>query len=164
MNGSRVAPIVFLLILASASVAPAQSTVACPWLTSGSAAKALGGDVTMTAHASENGEGSCEFVRQVGPVMEKIDIEVGKSDTHPCPDGSTALSALGNQAVQCRRNPSPGQRADIIAGRVRDVYFVVTMVNVPGAAEEASADARPVDSYGASLLERIAEQVVGNLY
>lgn len=41
---------------------------------SGTAAKALGGDVTMTAHASGNWEDSCQFTRQVGAVIEKSKV------------------------------------------------------------------------------------------
>jgi hypothetical protein len=44
------------------------------------------------------------------------------------------------------------------------VYFVVALTNVAGAILDQSGEARPADPYGASPLERLAEQVSGNLY
>jgi hypothetical protein len=52
----------------------------------------------------------------------------------------------------------------MIAGRVRNVYFMVGIGNVPGATALPPAPARPSDPFSASILERITEQVVGNLY
>ncbi len=89
-------------------------------------------------------------------------ILVGKVDRHVCSQGSTQLKALGNEAVQCRRPDAQGHPWDVIAGRMRDVFFVVTS-NVPDAAETPRADGPPTDPYSASILERVAEQVVGNL-
>lgn len=161
---STMARTVFLLMIASATSALAQTAAVCPWLTIGSAATVLGGDVILTAHVEGNFAGSCRFTRQAGETTQSIEVLVGKIDTHTCQQGSTKLKALGNEAVQCRRMISSRAKADTIAGRVRDVYFVVTMTNVPEATREQPADAHPSDSYGASMLERVAEQVAGNLY
>ena len=89
-------------------------------------------------------------------------ILVGKVDKHVCPPESTQLKALGNEAVQCRRPDAQGHPWDVIAGRMRDVFFVVTS-NIPDAAVMPKADSPPTDPYSASVLERVAEQVVGNL-
>ena len=124
----------------------------------------LGGEVTMVAHASGNAEGSCRFENHSGKVAQTIEVQVGKKDSHPCPTGSKGLQALGNEAAQCTHTNSQGDESDTIAGRVRDVYFVVTMTNVPDAIREPSADARPSDPFEASSLERVAEQVAGNLF
>jgi hypothetical protein len=155
--------VVLLILIASSTVAVGQAVAACPWLTSGTAAKLLGGDVTVMARVDATGAGSCSFARQNGATSASIEILVGPTDTHPCPQGSMQLKALGNEAMQCRV-AKPAQPADIIAGRIRNIYFVVTMTNVSGANTTEPSDPRLADSYGASALERVAELVVGNLY
>ena len=156
--------IALMLSIVSTPVAFAQTAASCPWLTSGSAAKILGGGVTTMVRASGNWDGSCRFTRQTVKATETLEILVGNADTHSCPEGSSKLKAIGNEAVQCRRSIAPGQETDTIAGRVRNVYFVVALTNVDGAILGQPADARPADPYGASPLERLAEQVSGNLY
>lgn len=153
-----------LLMFPSALTAFSQAPAVCPWFTTGSAAMALGGDVTMVAHASGNWDGSCKFEHRSEKVTQTIEILVSKTDSHPCPTMSTSLKALGNEAVQCAHTNPNGDESDIIAGRVRDAYFVVTMTNVRGAIREPSGQTRPSDPFDASSLERVAEQVVGNLF
>ena len=48
------------------TAAPARAVTGCPWLTEGSAARALGGEVSVTVKVSDAGEGSCRFSRQPG--------------------------------------------------------------------------------------------------
>jgi len=159
----RTATALFIpLLLAFTTASRAQSTPACPWFTSGTAAKFLGGEVTAAVHAENNFEGSCTFIRQPG--SQTIEVLVSKTNSDPCPKSSPIVKALGNEAVQCRRTNPQNQIMNTIAGRVRDVYFVVTMINVPDATREPSPDTRPADPYSASLLERAAEQVAGNLF
>jgi hypothetical protein len=158
------ARLLLLLMLVAARVATAQSVV-CPWLATGTATSVLGGEVTVTAHSNNNWEGSCRFAHGIASGMQAIEIRVGKVNPHACPDGSTKLNALGNEAVQCHRTAASNEVEDTIAGRVRDAYFVVTLTKVPEAAREANEDLHsPIDPYGASILERIAEQVAGNLF
>jgi hypothetical protein len=159
-----IARIILLLALVPATTSFAQTGASCPWFTAGSAAKVLGGDVTTVVRTTGNWEGSCLFTRASVSVKQEIDILVGKADTHPCPERSNKVIALGNEAVQCERMESPTQSEATIAGRIRDVYFVVSMVNVPAATREPSLNAKPPDRFGGSLLERTAEEVVGNLY
>jgi hypothetical protein len=159
-----IARIALVLIVAGCPAAMAQIPVLCPWLSTGSAATALGGDVRVTAHSENNWQGSCHFTRQTSGSTQAIDIQVTKENSHPCPGGSAKLRALGNEAVECFRSSSHGEPADTIAGRVRDAWFEVTMTGVPEATREPAAKARPADPYSATALERIAEQVVGNLY
>jgi hypothetical protein len=144
--------------------AKGQATASCPWLSKGTAATLLGSDVTVTAHVEGTFAGTCRFVTQSADPIPSIQILVGATDGHPCPQSSTKLKALGNEAVQCRRADSPMQSSDVVAGRIRNVYFVVTMTNVPNATTPEPTDPRLADAYGASPLERVAEQVVGNLY
>lgn len=157
-------PVVLLFLIASSTVARGQAVPACPWLSAGTAARLLDADVTVAAHVEGTFAGSCRFVPQSGDSSASIEVLVGPADTHPCPQGSTKLKALGNEAVQCRRTAQAAQPSDVIAGRIRDVYFVVTMTSVSGATTREPADPRLADAYGASALERVAEQVVGNLY
>ena len=156
--------IILLSILLSATSALGQSASNCPWFTSGSAEKILGGVVVTTVHLNAATDGSCRFSRKMGEVTQSIDVLVGKASTHPCPEGSPKVKALGNEAVQCTREVSAGQREDTIAGRIRDLYFVVTLTNVPGALKAGPSDPGITDAYDASPLERVAEQVVGNFY
>jgi hypothetical protein len=156
------ARIVLLLLAAPAAVA-AQTSPVCPWYTTGSAERMLGGQVMLIAHVNGTYDGSCMFARGTGPSAPAIEIVIGKANLHPCPDSSTKVSALGNEAVQCRRELQ-GSQVVTIAGRMRDVYFSVSMMNVSGATDEQPADPHLSPEYGASPLERVAEQVVGNLY
>ena len=156
--------VLLLLVIVPACATPAQTASQCPWLSSGTAAKILGGNISLEAHADGNDDGSCRFVRNDGGKAESIDILIGKKDTHPCPAESASVRSLGNEAVQCRRLDPDNQQIDIIAGRMRDVYFAVTMTGLPDAARQIPADPHLSDPFGASLLERVAEQVVGNLY
>jgi hypothetical protein len=90
---------------------------ACPWLTSGIAAKLLDGDITVAGQVEGNSADACRFARQRGECSASIEILVGSADTHRCPQRSVKLKSLGNEAVQCRRITSPAQQSDIIAGR-----------------------------------------------
>jgi hypothetical protein len=155
---------VLLWMIALSAAAHAQPNAACPWLTEGTAAKVLGGEVTVTAQSSGNWDGSCRFTSGMGSSRQKIDIQIGKVNTHPCPQGSTIVSALGNEAMRCQVIGPQNEPAAIIAGRVRDAFFVVSMVNVPGALRDPPATGHPPSVYGAAALEMIAGQVVGNLY
>ena len=155
---------VALLILASAGAALGQSTATCPWVALGTAERLLGDTVTAVAQVNPNGAGSCTFSVRGGKSLESIEILVGPTDTRPCPPDSLKLKALGNAAVECRHGSSSSQQSDQIAGHIRNMFFVLTMTNIPGATKQEPSDPRVADSFGASPLERLAEQVVGNLY
>jgi hypothetical protein len=153
-----------LFLVASAATAMGQAVTACPWLASGTAATLLGGEVTVTAHVEGTFAGSCRFARPVSESLASIEILVGPADSHACPQDKVKLKAIGNEAVQCRRLDSPTRQSDMIAGRIRNVYFVVTMNNIAGDTKMEPGDPKLADAYGASALERVTEQVVGNLY
>lgn len=150
------------LLVVTASVTAAQQPATCPWLSSGSAQTVLGGAVSLHLQMEENAQGICEFASQSGE-PKILRIMVGKTDKHVCPPESTQLKALGNEAVQCRRTDQRGHSWDVIAGRMRDVFYVVTTSNVPDALAIPATEGDPADPYSASILERVAEQVVGNL-
>jgi hypothetical protein len=96
--------------------------------------------------------------------MKSLEIIIGKEDTHICAEGSTKLIALGNEAVQCKSSNATGESLNIIAGRMRNVYFAVSIGNSPDGAAVPSEPGGPTGPYAASALERVTEQVVGNLY
>ena len=124
----------------------ASSPATCPWLTQGSASRLLGGEVSIKVNLSSTG-GFCTFLL---PPRDSLRILVSKAALASCPQGSTQLKGIGNQAASCRTPGSRrGSHADMISGRVRDLYFTVT-VNMPAAPEDA--------------LEQIAEQIAGNLF
>ena len=153
-----------LLWLVCSVVCVAQTPAVCPWFSTGSAAVVLGGPVVVTAKAVNNGEGTCRFTRQGRDQNQSLAITIGKQDTHACPQGGTRLIALGNEAVQCTRALMPNQHRDVVAGRMRDVFFAIELENVATEKAVPVPSANSSDLYAPSMLERVAEQVVGNLY
>lgn len=149
-----------LLVLAVAIQGTAQPPQVCPWLNAGTAAKALGADVTVTAHSDSNWSGSCRFVSSTAPAAS-IEVMVGKVDAHPCVPGATPLAGIGNQAVLCSAKNASGSETQTISGRVRDAWFVVALVTSPDKSHISAAQNESPDS---SPIEFLAEQVTGNLY
>ena len=153
--------ILALLTLPTAAALGEAQTV-CPWLSAGTAATALRGDVNVTASVASATEGSCHFSRQ-GNGGQSIDILVGKSHTHACPSGSTVAPSLGSEAVQCHAARGQGLAAETIDGRIRDIYFVVTMTS-DSAATKRDVSPHPTEQDLPPAIERVAEMVVGSLY
>jgi hypothetical protein len=155
--------IALLIAALSTGVCAAQTPTICPWFSTGSAATVLGGPVTLSAHVEGNQQGSCRFTRESDGKERVLEITIGKEDTHVCPPGSMKLVALGNEATQCKSTNAKGVRLDVIAGRMRNVYFTVSTSDVLDAATVPAAHEPPFDPFSASVLERVTEQVVGNL-
>ncbi len=149
-----------LLLLVAPLAAWAQSPQVCPWLTAGTAAKILGGDVQVTAKIDSNGSGSCSFATAATPA-HSIEIRVGKTDSHACGPKSAPLTAIGNQAVQCSSFDSGGRQVWTVSGRVRDAWFVVTLA---GPSPQGEPEQSPNESTASSAIGFLAEQVAGNLY
>ena len=151
---------VVLVFLGAASVGWAQAPSACPWLAEGSAAKALGGDVRVSAQQQSPFAGACRFTLK-GDADAMLDIEIGKTAAHACVESGAKLIGLGNEATLCHGKGAHGEPTKVIAGRVRDTYFIVTMSRrmaplIAGMQSSSKASG--------SSIERVAEQVVGNLY
>jgi hypothetical protein len=165
---------VFLLLVASTAAAQTQHGIApaspsgsqsgsqnpakpgCPWLTQGSAARALGGDVSATVNMANTLEGACRFSADPSS-PDYLEIQVSKAVLPACPAGSTELKGIGNQATRC---PPPGSRShgiEMISSRVRDLYFTVTLAS-HGQKNSPKRDAQN------DTLEQVAEQVAGSLY
>ena len=156
--------IALLILLLPSAAAAAQTPATCPWFSTGSAASVLGGPVTLNVHIESNSQGMCHFSRTSGDEKQSVEIVIGKENPHACPPDSTRRIALGNEAVQCKSTNTEGQSLDLIAGRMRNVYFVVSIGNVSDASTVPAGPNDSHDPYEASMLERVAEQVVGNLY
>jgi hypothetical protein len=130
---------------------------ACPWLTQGTAVRALGGEVSLDIHVSEAGDGSCKFTA-VKKASDFIDIRVSQSTLAACAQGSTTTRGVGNEALRCKSNASPGSEAEMISSRVRDKYFTVTL---SPSDQKGAPDSTGMD---ADSLQIIAEQIAGNLF
>ena len=139
------------------SGAKARSQTTCPWLTQGSASRALGGDVSETVSVSDMGEGSCSFLRQQRP-PGSLKVLVSKALLVSCPAGSTELKGIGNRAARCEAPGSHSRGVAMVSGRVRDLHFTVTLTS-PGQKNPVK-----VSDVQEDVLAQIAEQIAGNLY
>lgn len=149
-----------LLLALGAPGAAAQPTPTCAWLNAGTAARILGSDVTSTAHSDSSWSGSCRFV-STADTAASINIAVGKTDSHACGAGATALKGIGNEAVLCTVRSASGRSTQTISGRVRDTWFVVVLK--ASTAGNKTPHTR-YDASDSSSIEFLAEQVAGNLY
>jgi hypothetical protein len=136
-------------------MAPPPATPACPWLTAGSAAHALGGDVSLTVTVSNGTGGSCRFARQDGS-PNVLEIVVGKNMTAACPADSTKLIGIGNEASRCRIAAARGDTAEMLTSRVRDLHFSVVLREQKHSGKSANIQD--------DALEQLGEQVAGNLF
>jgi hypothetical protein len=130
--------------------------VGCPWLTLGTAAKALGGDAHVTVTMINSIEGSCRFLRQNS--SDSLTIQVSKSDFPMCHGAGVKLLGIGNEAVRCMDSGLRGEEVERIRSRVRDLYFDVTHNSHR---EKASAKGTDLQN---DALEQVAEAIAGNLY
>jgi hypothetical protein len=146
-----------LLIAASFLIAPpAQAQSACPWLTEGTAAAALGGPAIPAVQLSGDPNrpmGRCIFSRQ----QAVLEIAVSGAPLEPgCPANSAKLTGIGNEATFCRLDSK--QTRYVINSRVRDLYFRVSLA-IPAPAPAS----QPLD-HEREQIQLIAEQVAGSLY
>lgn len=132
------------------------SPVFCPWFTQGSAARALGSDVTVTVNVSNTNEGSCKFLSRQDS-MNSLEILVDKASVPACPTDSLRLTGIGNEATRCRLRESHGGLVEMVSSRVREVQFSVTL------SLHGQKSFKPSDPSN-DTLQQIAEQVAGNLY
>jgi len=128
----------------------------CPWLTEGSAAHALGGEISASVKVAE-GQGTCTFSRQQVP-MDSLEISVSKAALPACPSGSTSLRGIGNEALTCRHGGAHGDMVEMVSSRVRDQNFTVTLTT------RSQKNAGKADDPQNDALEQVAEQIAGNLY
>jgi hypothetical protein len=133
-----------------------HSQTVCPWLTQGTAAKALGGDVSVSAQMANTVEGSCRFLRNNS--SDSLKVLVSKANDSRCLTASSKLRGIGNEASRCKVSGSRGEEVEMINSRVRDLYFTVTRSSRREKTSAKTTDLRD------DPLEQVAETIAGNLY
>ena len=130
----------------SSSLPPSGASPTCPWLTEGSAAKVLGGEVHVILNVASALQGTCTFVKTARP-KEQLKVLVGAGNAPSCPVGSAKVIGVGDQASRCHLPHS----AQMISGNVRAVDMAITLSGGFG-------------NQGEDAIEQIAEQGAGNLF
>jgi hypothetical protein len=125
------------------SLPSSSAGATCPWLTEGSAAKVLGGEVHAILNVASPTQGTCTFVKTARP-QEQLKVLVGAGNIPACPAGSAKVIGVGDQASRCHLPHS----AQMISGNVRTVDMAITLSG------NQSDDA----------IQQIAEQVAGSLF
>ncbi len=148
--------LVSFLLLAPVSL---QASPVCPWLTKGSAARLLGGVVSLQTSLTDQPGGSCIFSRAQGVLTYTLRIEIRKEPIAvACAAESTRVIGIGNEAVRCRTARSPSETVEIMASRLRDLFFTVELVTHGPQKLAMSLEAQR------DAVNQAAEQVAGNLY
>ena len=139
----------------------------CPWINEMTARGILGGDVTLSAKVSEQGEGVCEFSRRQGAAIHQLRISVNIMTDIPkqfpkylaqCPPKSDPLRAIGNEAVMCSIPGKEQQTSEMVVGRVRDQAFVVSL------SSSGQDDPSMTQEMRRKKANLVAEQVAGILF
>jgi hypothetical protein len=150
----RLSLLCLLAICAVSAYGQSAAPAACPWLTQGTAARVLGGDVSVDVHVADTSEGVCNFVRTTDATTS-LRIVVSKAALPSCNADAVKLKGVGNEALRCDV-PSAGEAsAEKISGRVRDRNFTLTM-----SYKMRSGATVPEDD----ALENAAESVAGDLF
>ena len=92
----------FLLLFVILSTSLLRAEPVCPWLTQGSAAAMLGGDVSAVIKLTQPREGSCIFSLHQWAAMYSLEVVVESTQRTTCPPTSPNLPGIGNEAVACR--------------------------------------------------------------
>ncbi len=150
--------LLFLLSFVLLFTVALRAESVCPWLTQGSAAAMLGGDVSTVIKLTPHGQGSCAFSLQQGAAMYSLEVVVESTPRTTCPPASPKLPGIGNEATACRLQRSPNETVDMVSSRVRTLYFTVSL-KIQGAANPGIPLNKQRD-----IVERAAEQVAGNLF
>lgn len=147
-----------------------SNQTACPWFTAGTAAAILGGpvlSVVKLANSAETPEGSCTFTSSTLPSpspqdasLSTIEIVVTRTPAPACPSDSPKLTGIGNKATACRLERSATEVRYAIDSRVRDLYLRISLTLRDASTSPTSKSTANQQQ----LLERVAEQVTGNLY
>lgn len=143
----------------------------CPWLNAATAGGFLGGDATLTIKPSSQNKDdfTCAFLHHKGNVTAILRIEVNTlaepMASHPhnafelsakqCGKTATPLTAVGNEALICKRRTKAGALAEHVIGRVRDRMF---LLDISSNASHIKED----DLHDKA--EQISEQVAGILF
>jgi hypothetical protein len=148
----------------TAAQTQSQKKNVCPWITEGTAAATLSGPVVTAVHLEADPDhplGTCTFTLQQSPTPSVLEIAVTTTPSEPaCPANSLKLPAIGNEATFCRLDRSPTETRYVLTSRVRDLFFRTTLTLQRPAPQP---DPKQQEAHQQQL-ERIAEQVAGNLF
>jgi len=147
----------FLVSFALLSAGALRAEPVCPWLTQGSAAAMLGGNVSAVIKLTPPEQGSCAFFLQRGAATYSLEVVIESTPRATCPPASPKLPGIGNEAVACRLQRSPSETAEVVSSRVRTLYFTISLT-IRGTANPTIPLNKQRD-----IVERAAEQVAGNL-
>jgi hypothetical protein len=155
VSGGRCGSLILFLLFATRLCGAAD---VCPWITQGSVAKLLEGDVQLSIQTTDDKQGSCNFSRVDGKVSYTLEVSVGPEANGTCPKGSAELRGIGNEAYFCSVKRSSSETLEKVSSRVRDSFFTVTLSASGPRGLVMPDDARR------SVLDQAAEQVAGNLF
>jgi len=183
-NVCRLVCLAFGLVFIVPGLCHAQAK--CPWLNAATAVGVLGGEVELsvssrpevpaapsqysaTDQRADRFDVTCDFRRKVGDHVYQLQIAVNTL-AHPSSDFPTflarcpsnvALTAIGNEAVQCRVGAGAETSSPLtekIIGRVRNRAFVLTLDRVPEVTVKSDENGLHEDT------RNLAEQVAGSLF
>jgi hypothetical protein len=147
---------------------PAHAANNCPWMSETTASSLLGGDATgVYVAGTERRPAVCTFTQQTEAGARSLQISVQVvGDPHArlaqaeekCGTDPAPLNAIGNEAIYCTGDESPGQRSEHAVGRVRDQVFSIVLATAVKDDAVFTRDALIARIYTAS------EQVAGNLF
>ena len=132
----------------------------CPWLTAGTAAAVLGGTPTAKIITAGPTEGTCTYTVAQGLHTSVLAIVVSAQRLAHCPPGSTSYAGIGYEATMCQARPSGSVLRTTFESRVRNIYFSAILTQD----EPTRGNAGEEQQKQQETLERISEQVAGNLF
>jgi hypothetical protein len=148
--------------------AAARAANLCPWLTEATASGLLGSSATGSYVESTAGQPAvCTFVAVDSKVTRTLTINVDvtpefnehlASILHGCVGETSAVQAIGNEASVCMATDRKSPLSELLAGRVRDQVFSITMKTT------AKNDPDLDEGMLRSKVLVAAEQVSGNLF
>jgi hypothetical protein len=149
-----------LLLLSIVVICASQSRAetACPWLTQGTAADLLGGDVSTAVQSTAPDAGSCRFSLHRGTTEYILEITVANTPGATCPPASPKVVGVGSEAFSCATRKSPAETSDMISGRVRAIYFSVRLTG------KGTPDAYMTPEKRSDIVEQVSEEVTGSLF
>ena len=156
--------VVLAAVLCAPTIGRAEN---CAWLNAATAGGLLGGEASMKVSTMSGFDTTCEFTLKGESAVSKLTIAVHSmavtSEEFPallaqCGSNSTAMRAVGNEAVECMRATGANEMTEQVVSRVRDRAFVLTWV-MPKPADDAQKQAEIRDKF-----RNIAEQVAGSLF
>lgn len=150
--------ILFLMPLLFLCVAESRAETACPWLTQGTAAAMLEGDVSANVQSASPDTGSCRFSLRNGASEYVLKITVAGKPGVTCPPGSPKVPGVGSEAFSCQTRKSSEESSDMISGRVRAIFFLVRLTG------KGMPDSPMTPEKRSDIVERAAETVAGNLF